>query len=100
MTRIFFHPGFERRLAGMPGVQRRTRAAADTVRRGAVRLVHRDEGHYERTLRVIERDGKVFVASQDFAGHIVEWGSVQHAPQAPIRRAVRAAGMRLEETNK
>lgn len=30
--------------------------------------------------------------------HLDEWGSIHNPPRAPLRRAVRAAGTRLEET--
>lgn len=44
--------------------------------------------------------GDDFVATTDPAGHIIEWGSAKTAPQAPLRRGVRAAGLRLNESPK
>lgn len=40
------------------------------------------------------------VATTDFAGHLVEWGSKNNRPYAVLRRAARAAGLRLRESPK
>jgi hypothetical protein len=57
-------------------------------------------GLYKRSI-VVFRDGDaVAVGSTDFAAHLIEWGSVNNAPYAPIRRGVRAAGLDLHELPK
>lgn len=37
------------------------------------------------------------VAQTDFAGHLIEWGSRNNPPYAPLRRGAQAAGFRLVE---
>lgn len=55
-------------------------------------------GNYADSIEVNELpDGSIVVATTDFAGHIVEWGSVNNPAYAPLRRGVRAAGARLDE---
>jgi hypothetical protein len=50
---------------------------------------------------VIETEGDgVRVTNTDHGAHIDEWGSVNSPPYAPLRRAVRAAGLRLDEHGK
>lgn len=39
----------------------------------------------------------VTVTSTDPDAHIIEWGSVNNPPYAPIRKAIRALGLRLRE---
>ncbi len=50
---------------------------------------------------VVEVSGDdVRVANTDHGGHLDEWGSVNNPPYAPIRRSVRALGLRLSERGK
>ncbi len=37
------------------------------------------------------------IVNTDHAGHLQEWGSRNNPPHAPLRRGVRAAGLKLEE---
>ncbi|MES2867616.1 MAG: hypothetical protein V4703_12810 [Actinomycetota bacterium] len=53
-------------------------------------LAPRKSGHYAR--RVVQLDNRVEL--RDIAWHIVEWGSVNSPAYAPVRRAVRAVGLR------
>lgn len=47
---------------------------------------------------VISEDGdEVRLVNTDHAGHLMEWGSAKNPPHAPLRRGVRAAGLRLDE---
>ena len=39
----------------------------------------------------------VYVTNLRHGGHLVEWGSRNNAARAPLRRAVRSAGYRLQE---
>lgn len=48
----------------------------------------------------IEVDDEGSVGTTDPFGHLVEWGSVNNPPYAPIRRGVELAGLRLEEIDK
>lgn len=53
----------------------------------------RRTGYYRRKLRRIGTR----VLTLDPFGHLVEWGSANNHPYAPLRRAVLAAGLRLDE---
>lgn len=50
-------------------------------------------------VEVTEIDGRIFVVNTDYGGHLDEYGSVNNPPYAPLRTAVRAAGLRLEESS-
>jgi hypothetical protein len=54
-------------------------------------------GDYKNSIEAGEDAISAFVTTKDFAGHIVEWGSVNNPPYAPIRRAVIEAGLTLHE---
>ena len=47
---------------------------------------------------VVNAEHEVTLGNTNPFFHIHEWGSVNNPPYAPLRRAVRAAGLRLEET--
>lgn len=66
---------------------------AERVARAARREAPERTGDYRDS---IETDGRR-VLTTDFAGHIIEWGSVKTPPYAPLRRGARAAGLRLSE---
>lgn len=66
-------------------------AAAVLAAAVAVAPVH--TGYYKRKLR---RRGARVMATDPF-GHLVEWGSANNPPYAPLRRGVLAAGLRLDE---
>lgn len=53
-------------------------------------------GAYSRSIRAVEDR----VETTDAFGHIIEWGSVNSPPYAPLRNGVRAAGLRLDESQK
>jgi hypothetical protein len=57
-------------------------------------------GRYKRSIKVTQAPTQVTVGSHDFAGHIIEWGSVKTPALAPIRRGVLAAGLRLDEISR
>lgn len=56
--------------------------------------------HYANSFVVIEDGDVVAVGNTDFAAWWVEVGSVNNPPYAPLRRGVRAAGLRFEEQSK
>lgn len=51
-------------------------------------------GQYHESIRS-DDDGSV--GTIDPFGHLVEWGSVNNSPYAPIRRGVAATGLALHE---
>lgn len=72
--------GFARR------VEKRAKGAAPTF-----------TGHYARSFTVVwdgERNAWL-VGNTDIAAHLIEFGSVNNPPFAPLRRGTTAAGLRL-----
>jgi hypothetical protein len=59
----------------------------------AQRIMRRNPQAFEI---VVDEDG-VSVVNTDYGGHIDEWGSIHNPPNASLRRAAQAAGLRLEE---
>jgi hypothetical protein len=57
-------------------------------------------GDYIHSFVLVELPTRFRVGNNDFAAHWVEWGSANNPPWAPLRRGVRAAGLRLEEQPK
>lgn len=55
---------------------------------------------YIHSFVITETPTAVRVGNRDFAAHLIEWGSVNNPPWAPLRRGVRAAGLRLDEDGK
>lgn len=53
-----------------------------------------ETGAFKRSLRASENR----VETTDPFGHIIEFGSVNNPPYAPLRTGVRAAGLRLDES--
>lgn len=45
-----------------------------------------------------DEDG-VYVALTEHGGHLIEYGSANNSPHAPLRRAARAAGLEVDETD-
>lgn len=66
---------------------------ADAVRSAAP---HRT-GAYEESIFVAQDGPETVVGSEDFAAHIVEYGSRNNPAYAPLRTGARSAGVRLEE---
>lgn len=59
-----------------------------------------ETGDYSRSIIVVDDGHSVTVGSADPFAHLVEWGSANNPPYAPLRRGTRAAGLRLEEEKK
>lgn len=64
--------------------------AAPSVRANAPHVT----GGYHGSIRVVENR----IETTDIAGPIIEFGSVNNPPYAPLRTGVRAAGLRLDES--
>lgn len=90
------NPNLEAELAASPeyqaGMQQITRIVAATVQDQAPNVTGYYEGH-------IAAEGTQIVAS-DFAWHLVEFGSVNNPPYAPLRRGVIAAGLRFVDESR
>lgn len=50
------------------------------------------------TVQVMVTPFGVVLANTDHGGHLMEWGSGNNPPAAPLRRGVRAAGLEVHET--
>lgn len=88
------NPRLAAELKQDPGVRDELRQQANAAA-GIVRSLtpHAPESY------TVSADGEsVTLGTSDSVGHLVEWGSVNNPPYAPLRRGVRAAGLRLEET--
>lgn len=82
----------EQTLAASPGIKALEAAAARDVLAKAREAAPQRTGYYARHLVA---DGNR-VTSTDPFGHIVEWGSRNSPPYAPLRRGVIAAGLRFD----
>ena len=99
--RIRKNPQLLRQLRKHPGVRVARRAAAEAVKRKVQAVAPRGgTGDYAGSVRVYDDGDDIGVETTDFAGHIIEFGSVNNPPYAPLRRGARAAGLRLEEQPK
>jgi hypothetical protein len=95
------------RLKTSPGFRAAQRAAAEEIVRQA-RAVAPDGGThpgYRESLGVTDgrhlgvAQGEIRAETTDFAGWIIEHGSINNPPYAPLRRGARAAGLRLRDPN-
>lgn len=57
-------------------------------------------GRYRDSIKTFDTGTQQGVAAHDVAAHLIEFGSVNNPPFAPIRRGIRAAGLRLDESPK
>jgi hypothetical protein len=85
--------GFSRRLARSPELREALTRAGRVVAAEAERL-----SAPEHSIEVVERGHGVRVVNASPGAVREEWGSAREEPRAPLRRAVRAAGLRLDET--
>jgi hypothetical protein len=97
-VRFVKNPAFERELQATPQfaafMDHATEATADEVRTIAESFRH--TGYYLRRIRAIGRRIRVL----DVFWHLVEYGSRNNSAYAPLRRGVRAAGLRLDDPRK
>lgn len=90
-------------LLDTPGVQRVVSGAASAVAEAASQIAP-DGGpgrglkeSYKATKAVREPDRVVATAyTDDFAGHLAEWGSVNNPAYAPLRRGAERVGLRTK----
>jgi hypothetical protein len=101
---VSFRPnfGFERDMKRDPKYRAALRVRVEATAVPAVKRLADAAGSpwMPRGGRAIttEQDGDtVYIVNTDFGGHLVEWGSANNPAHAPLRRGVRAAGLRLRE---
>lgn len=118
--RVRLDKDWKGQVRAMPGMNRELHSQATEVKRRAVAIApHGPTGMYRRSITVkslgggvplvgrlaeiaggTENPARYAVATTDFAGHMVEWGSKNNPPYAVLRRAARAAGLKLREVPK
>ena len=77
-----------------------TKEKADEVKSQEEAIAPDVTGFYEEHF-VMFRYGRGYrVGNRDPFAHLVEWGSVNNEPYAPLRRGVAAAGLTLHEAPK
>lgn len=95
MSRFAPAPDFDRIVS--TNVQGGLKDVAELIVERAASNVNTDTGHYADSLRVTVDDRGVAAESTDFAAHIIEWGSVNNAPQRPLTRAADDTGRFVPE---
>lgn len=85
-----------------PGAQRAALDTANVLKSAAQTLSPEGErhGYYRRRFRTAKIPGGARLMNVDAFAHLVEWGSANNRPYAPMRRAARALGLRFVEKTK
>lgn len=104
MNRFVRNPSFARDMSRHPLFLARLRAVTEAEVRPVVESLASQVGapwmrrKGARATIVVEQSIEgVRVVNTDHAGHLMEFGSANNPPHAPLRRGVRAAGLRLDE---
>lgn len=92
------NPAFEAQLKREVAYKAALLEPAEEVARTARATAHRimPAGRGEQ-IQAESFAGEVVVANHNHGGHLDEWGSKNNPPYAPLRRAVRSAGLRFRE---
>lgn len=93
MSGFRLDPRSTQRLARSPELREALRRAAKAVAAEAEPL-----SEPEHSIRVVDHGRGVRVVNASPNAVREEWGSAREEPRAPLRRGVRAAGLRLDET--
>lgn len=92
------NPNFEAELRKDPGYrQGLSESAKGALAACQAAAPHGATDHYAESFVIADDGENVTIGNTDFAAHLVEWGSVNNPAYAPLRRGVRAAGLRLAE---
>jgi len=91
-SRFVVDHNYEAALRRQPGYTVAMRAVTQVVKEAAESAAPVRTGYYRRHLKTIGTS----VVSTDPFGHLVEFGSVNNPPYAPLRRGVLATGLRLD----
>lgn len=86
---------FERELRQQPQYKAAMAERAEVLGHVIEAAAPYKTGYFVR--RVRPRGNRVFL--RDFAWHWVEFGSIHNPPYAPVRRSVRALGLRYEDAH-
>lgn len=100
MGKFVPNPDFNRELKATPTFQRALHVGAEAAAAQARLIAPRHTGAYARSIEVADVDGHPVIKTTDPFGHLVEFGSANNVIYAPLRRGVRAAGLRFTESPK
>lgn len=94
------NPHFFDELDGQSEMREALKEQAELAKAKAEPLAPRIMRRNPEAFEVQEDDEGVYLVNADYGAHLAEWGSANSPPTAPLRRGVRAAGLRLEEDPK
>lgn len=104
MSRFRLNPHLARDLAKQDAQRRMLEATANEVADHANTLARQAQEPWMKrqaqTIVVQQDESVTAVINTDYAAHLVEFGSKNNPAHAPLRRAVRAAGLHLREVPK
>lgn len=94
------NPNFVRELANEPWARDMLHRATAAVEREAklASPLGSDFVGYQGRFVTRVHGSSATVGNTDIAAHIIEYGSVNNPPYAPLRRGVSAAGLRFADT--
>ena len=98
--RFRHNPTFERQQRAEPEFRAGLMATANRVAYFARAAAPKRTLRYLRSIETFDTGVALGVTTTDPFGHLVEWGSVNNPPYAPIRRGAVAAGLELRELPK
>lgn len=98
MSRWIPNAAAEAELRRDPGIHAQVVSAARSAERIARVSAPRTSGSYAGSIFVDNDGERVVLASNDPGAVWIEVGSVNNPAFAPLRRGVRAAGLRLDES--
>lgn len=90
------NPDFEDELREEGGITPALAAAANVAKARTTPVEMMPRGGSEPIEVQVDGD-EVALVNTDYGAHLAEWGSINNPPFAPLRRGIRAAGLRLEE---
>lgn len=95
LARFVPNPALVAELEASDAYDAARRAVGEVIKANAEAIAPEGTtGEYHRSFYVSEEGS---VGTLDPFGHLVEWGSVNNAPYATLRRAVTASGLVLDE---
>jgi hypothetical protein len=104
MSRFAPNRRFQAQMRDQDEYRQALEEAADAVSDNAKQFAEQAHAPWMRrqseTIVVSTEGDEVAVVNTDYAGHLMEWGSKNNPAHAPLRRAVRAAGLHFEASAK
>jgi hypothetical protein len=94
------NPRFHDELRGQDDFRESLKERAEAAKAKAEPLAPQIMRRNPEAFEVQEDEEGVYLANTDYGGHLAEWGSAKTPVTAPLRRGVKAAGLRLEESPK